>query len=101
VLIQDPVTGNPVGGLWGRTSYDGLFVELFVVPEPFRGQRLGSDILRQAEDIARSRGCIGVWLDTYSFQAPDFYAKQGYELFGTIDDHPRGKQRFFFKKRLV
>jgi GNAT superfamily N-acetyltransferase len=101
VLIQDPATGKPVGGLWGRTSYDWLFVELFVVPEPFRGQRLGSDILQQAEDIARSRGCIGVWLDTYSFQAPDFYAKQGYELFGTIDDHPRGKQRFFFKKRLV
>jgi GNAT superfamily N-acetyltransferase len=101
VLIQDPITGKPVGGLWGRTSYDWLFVELFVVPEPLRGQRLGADILQQAEDIARARGCVGVWLDTYSFQAPGFYAKQGYELFGAIDDHPRGRQRFFYKKRLI
>jgi GNAT superfamily N-acetyltransferase len=101
VLLQDPVTGKAVGGLWGRTAYDWLFVEMFVVPEPFRGQGLGSNILAQAETIARARGCIGVWLDTYAFQAPDFYAKRGYEQFGTIEDHPRGMQRLFFKKRLT
>jgi GNAT superfamily N-acetyltransferase len=101
VLIQDPETGKPVGGLWGRTVYDWLLVELFVVPEAFRGQHFGADILKRAEDIARARGCIGVWLDTYEFQAPGFYARQGYELFGTIDDHPRGMHRLFFKKRLV
>jgi GNAT superfamily N-acetyltransferase len=101
VLIQDPETGKPVGGLWGRTVYDWLFVELFVVPEAFRGHGVGSDILSQAEDIARARGCIGLWLDTYAFQAPGFYSRQGYELFGTIDDHPRGQHRFFFKKSLV
>ncbi len=101
VLIHDPATQKAVGGLWGRTVYDWLFVELFVVPEPFRGQHLGSEILARAEDIARTRGCIGVWLDTYEFQAPGFYAKQGYELFAAIDDHPRGMHRFFFKKRLV
>jgi GNAT superfamily N-acetyltransferase len=101
VLIQDPETGKPVGGLWGRTAYDWLFVEMFVVPEPFRNHGPGSGILKRAEDIARARGCIGVWLDTYSFQAPDFYIKQGYQLFGTIDDHPRGRQRLFFKKGLV
>jgi GNAT superfamily N-acetyltransferase len=101
VLIQDPATGKTVGGLWGRTIYDWLYVELFVVPETFRGRRLGSTILKRAEDIALARGCIGVWLNTYEFQAPDFYTKQGYELFGSIDDHPLGQHRFFFKKYLV
>jgi GNAT superfamily N-acetyltransferase len=101
VLIHDPETQQAIGGLWGRIVYDWLYVEMFVVPEAFRGHRLGSDILKQAEDIARARGCIGVWLDTYEFQAPDFYAKQGYELFATIDDHPLGQHRFFFKKYLV
>jgi GNAT superfamily N-acetyltransferase len=101
VLIQDPATGEPVGGLWGRTSFDWLYVEMFVVPEAFRGRHLGSGVLKRAEEIARARGCIGVWLDTYQFQAPGFYAKQGYDLFGTIDDHPRGKRRLFFKKNLV
>lgn len=98
VLINDPVTGETLGGLWGKTVYDWLFVELFVVPESFRGQRLGSEILERAETIARERGCVGAWLDTYAFQAPDFYKKHGYELFGVIEDHPRGLRRFFFKK---
>jgi hypothetical protein len=44
--------------------------------------------------------CVGIWVDTYGFQARGFYEKLGYELFGTIDDHPRGSHRFFFRKRL-
>jgi GNAT superfamily N-acetyltransferase len=99
ILIRDD-DGNTIGGLWGKTAYDWLVVELFVVPEQFRGQDLGSDILSRAEQIARERGCIGVWLDTYEFQALGFYRKLGYELFGTVDDHPRGSRRFFVKKLL-
>lgn len=97
VLVQD-ADGKTIGGLWGKTVYDWLIVELFVVPEQFRRQDLGSDILSRAETIARERGCIGAWLDTYEFQALAFYQKQGYELFGTVDDHPRGSRRFFVKK---
>ncbi len=100
VLIQDPDSGQTIGGLWGKTIYDWLFVELLVVPDRFRGQDIGSQILTRAEDIARSRGCVGVWLDTYAFQAPGFYSKLGYETFGVLDDHPRGSHRFFLKKRL-
>lgn len=99
VLVQDS-DGNTIGGLWGKTSYDWLIVELFVVPEQFRGQDLGSSILSRAEAAARERGCIGAWLDTYEFQALGFYKKQGYELFGTVEDHPRGSRRFFVKKQL-
>ena len=101
ILINDPVTNEPVGGLWGKTAYNWCFVELFVIPEQFRGNDLGSKILSQAEDIARTRGCTGLWLDTYWFQARPFYEKQGYEVFGALDDYPRGGQRFFLKKSLV
>ena len=100
ILIQDE-SGATVGGLWGKTVYDWLFVELFVVPESFRRQKLGSRILAQAEDLARQRGCIGVWLDTYDFQARGFYERCGYDVFGTIDDHPRNGCRFFLRKRLA
>ena len=51
-------------------------------------------------DVARQRGCIGAYLDTFGFQAPNFYPKHGYEIFGTIEDHPRGSRRVFFKKQL-
>jgi GNAT superfamily N-acetyltransferase len=101
ILIHDPATGDPVGGIWGKTAYNWCFVELFVVPEQFRGQDIGSKVLAKAEEIARERGCIGLWLDTYWFQARPFYEKQGYEVFGSLPDYPRGGPRYFLKKSLV
>ncbi len=87
------------GGLYGWTIYDWLFVELLFVPEPMRGQRLGAELVTRAEAEARARGCIGAWLDTFSFQARGFYEKLGYELAGTIPDHPRGGARCILAKR--
>ena len=91
--------GTLAGGLYGWTIYDWLFVELLFVPEQLRGQRLGAKLLAQAEDEARARGCMGAWLDTFSFQARGFYEKLGYELAGTIPDHPRGGARYILAKR--
>ncbi len=67
----------------------------------FRGQDVGTKVLKLAEDIARERGCIGLWLDTYWFQARSFYEKQGYEVFGELPDYPHGGPRYFLKKSLV
>jgi hypothetical protein len=52
-----------------------------------------------AEAEARSRGCVGSYLDTFSFQARPFYEKQGYSLFATIADYPPPHSRFFLSKR--
>jgi GNAT superfamily N-acetyltransferase len=100
IVIRDPEANKTIGGLWGRTAFDWLFVELFFVPEHLRGQGFGSQILRQAESIALQRNCAESWLNTYSFQAPGFYLKQGYEIFGKLDDFPKGSSRFFFRKAL-
>jgi GNAT superfamily N-acetyltransferase len=89
-----------VGGLWGRLHYDWLFIEMLLVPEQLRGEGSGSRLLVKAEEFARERGCVGVWLDTHGFQAPHFYLKQGYERFGSLADHPRGFDRIFFRKYL-
>jgi hypothetical protein len=40
-----------------------------------------------------------VWLDSFSFQAPGFYKKLGYSVFGTLPDFPKGETRYFFSKR--
>lgn len=92
--------GRPVGGLLGFALFDWLFVELLFVPEAARGQGMGSQLIARAEAFAREQGLAGVWLDTFSFQAPGFYEKLGYAVFGSIDDHPRGGSRFFLLKRL-
>jgi GNAT superfamily N-acetyltransferase len=99
LLLRD-AAGGTIGGLWGRSMYDWLYVELVAVPEPLRRKGVGSQLMRRAEAVAAERGCVGVWVDTYGFQAREFYEKLDYDIFGTIDDHPRGSQRFFFSKRL-
>jgi GNAT superfamily N-acetyltransferase len=88
-----------VGGLWGVCAYDWLAIELLFVPEQLRGRAIGRDLVAKAEEAALSRGCIGAWLDTFSFQARGFYEKLGYVLAGQIDDHPLGGARYFLKKR--
>jgi GNAT superfamily N-acetyltransferase len=93
--------GNLEGGLWGRAAFDWLFVEYLAVPPHLRGNGAGTALMLQAERIAREHGCIGIWLDTFSFQARPFYEKLGYTLFGQLDDHPRGGTRYFMQKRLA
>lgn len=88
------------GGLWGESYWDWLLVELLVVPEELRGQGLGARFLRQAEEWAKNQGCVGIWLDTFSFQAPGFYEKQGYSIFGTLEHYPKQHRRFFLQKMI-
>ena len=92
--------GNTIGGLWGHRYYRWLFIDLLVVPDRLRGQGLGTELLRQAEAEARAQGCVGVWLETFSFQAPDYYPRHGYAVFGEIADYPAPHHRLFFSKRL-
>ena len=99
-LILTDEDGEQVGGLWGRYTYDWLFIEYLAVPEPHRRGNYGTALMNQAEDAARGAGCIGIWLDTFQFQARGFYEKLGYEVFGTLDDQPIGQQQFFMRKRL-
>ena len=97
IALKDEA-GAIAGGLWAVAVFDWMHVELLYLPEALRGQDLGTRLLAQAEQIARERGLIGMWLDTFSFQARGFYEKQGFTCAGEIEDHPRGGARYFMKK---
>jgi GNAT superfamily N-acetyltransferase len=92
--------GSMAGGLWGFTWARWLFVELLVVPEAMRGSGLGTRMMQMAEAEARRRGCVGIWLDTHSFQARPFYEHLGYSVFATLADFPPGHAKFYLMKRL-
>nr|WP_240164143.1 GNAT family N-acetyltransferase [Pseudomonas allii] len=98
-LIKDDA-GATQGGLYAKISGQWLFVELLVVPEVARGQGLGAKLMNKVEALAREKGCQGIWLDTFSFQAPDFYRRLGFSIFGELKDYPvAGYNRFFMQKR--
>jgi GNAT superfamily N-acetyltransferase len=93
--------GAIAGGLWGMASYHWLFVQYLVVPASMRGHGHGSALMLAAEFEARRLDCVGLWLDTFSFQARGFYEKLGYRCFGQIEDYPPGEARFFLSKRIA
>ena len=89
-----------VAGLAGETYSGWLFVRYLWVSDDLRGQGVGRQVLGAAEDRACERGCHSAWLDTFSFQAPDFYRKLGYQVFGELDWSPDHK-RIFLRKQLA
>ena len=84
------------GGMWG--GY--LEIKNLWVREDLRGQGLGRRLLLAAEQQAHARGCGQVLLDTHDFQAPEFYKKLGYTVFGTFEGIGGRYSRYYFSKQL-
>jgi GNAT superfamily N-acetyltransferase len=90
--------GEIQGGLSGATGRGLLHVDLLWVRPERRKEGLGSKLLLAAEAEARARGCNGVWLDTFDFQARPFYERHGYVVFGELGGFANGHARFFMSK---
>ena len=93
----DHVVAGVCGNTWGGTcELRQLWVE-----ESLRNRGFGTKLLQAAEQEARRRSCTQIILMTFSFQAPGFYGKHGFEVVATIDNHPRGHQNVLMRKRLA
>jgi GNAT superfamily N-acetyltransferase len=92
--------GTVVGGILGHTRWRWLYIAKLWVDEGVRGRGLGAQLMEAAEELARSRGCTDVSLDTFDYQARPFYEKLGYELFGTLEGYPPGSRQYYLRKRL-
>lgn len=99
ITVRD-ADGKIAGGLWGLAGYGFLFVHLFALGKA-KGVGLGREVMGLAEAEARRRGLLGIWLDTWTFQAPGFYQKLGFVEFGRIGDYPPGHDRVFYVKRFA
>jgi GNAT superfamily N-acetyltransferase len=99
LFARDP-SGKVQGGVRGQTYWSWCSIDVLSVAAPYRRQGIGSRLLARTEEIARARDCIGIRLDTTSFQAPEFYRRHGYTEFGRLDDCPPGHTRHWFMKRL-
>jgi GNAT superfamily N-acetyltransferase len=89
------------GGLLGDTNWDWLHIEILAVTADLGGRGYGRQLMEQAEALARERGCVGAWVDTYSFQSPGFYQRLGYRVFGMLPSYPGAEQRIFLMKTLA
>jgi GNAT superfamily N-acetyltransferase len=99
-VLQGP-DEEVLGGLIGATHWAWFYIDLMWVEEGLRGQGYGHCLLTLAEAEAHKRGARHAYLDTFSFQAPEFYKKHGYKVFGELQDFPTGHTRFYLTKALL
>jgi Predicted acetyltransferase len=90
--------GRIYGGATGILYRYALFIHVLWISDELRGQGYGSKLLKELEEKVRAKGCRLIHLDTWDFQAPEFYKKQGFELFGTLEGFPEGFKRHYLRK---
>jgi ribosomal protein S18 acetylase RimI-like enzyme len=100
VVIRDKEQ-NVRGGLFGNSDWDVFNIDTVWIEEALRGRGFGRELLRLGENVAVERGCKIAVLMTISFQAREFYEKQGYKVFGQLDGYPAGYSSYWLTKKLV
>ncbi len=100
IFVRDE-TGTIAGGilcdLWGSWMH----ITYLWVADGLRDQGYGTQLMLAAENEAREKGCRGIFLETHSFQAPDFYTRFGFQVVGELKDYPPGHSQFLMSKSLV
>lgn len=100
VLAARDASGGWIGGINGLIHWRWLYVAQFLIAPGWRGQGLGRALLAEAESLARENGCVGIYLDTFSPRALDFYRANGFVVAGQIANFPPGAARTYLSKAL-
>ncbi len=94
------IDNSVVGGAVGLINWNWLYVSTLWVSPDQRNAGLGSRLLNELMQVGNRRGCIDVHLDTFTFQAPGFYEKLGFEQFARLDNYPDGHSRCFYRRKI-
>lgn len=100
ILIKDS-KNTTLGGIILSFLYNGMKIDSLWVDASIRGQEFGKKLICEAEKEGIKRNCTFVYTDTFSWQAPDFYKKLGYEEYGKLDEFPEGNALTYFRKKLL
>jgi ribosomal protein S18 acetylase RimI-like enzyme len=98
--VYESDSGNVEAGSCGHTWGGCCYISYLWVSESFRARGVGSELLCAVEGHARKKRCRVVLVSSHSFQAPEFYARRGYEQVARVQDHPIGHANVFYAKRL-
>jgi ribosomal protein S18 acetylase RimI-like enzyme len=99
-IIRD-ADNNIIAGITGWSWAHISEITLLWVKESFRRKNLGAKLLAEAERHITTKGCSAVMVRSYSFQAPRFYEKHGYEICCTVNDFPKGHKQFCLMKTFM
>lgn len=93
--------GTVVGGLLAVLCWNWIEVDILWVDLAYRQKGVGTQLLNKIEKIALEKDCTFIKLNTFSFQAPNFYRKNGYEQYALLEHAPEGASHNYFKKSIA
>lgn len=92
--------GTILGGLVGHIDWECFFIDILWVDESLRGLGKGQQLIQEAEALAIKKECRFIRLETFSFQAPEFYKRLGFMEMGKLEDFPKGYTHYYMYKEL-
>ena len=93
--------GNLIALLHAQQVLENIHIKALVVEPDYQKKGLGASLLAELEEKAMAEGVSSITLSTKSYQAKDFYLKQGYENYAILEDVPqKGITKYHFIKRL-
>lgn len=93
-------SGKVFGGIQAFLDTESVYTDVLWVEKIFQKQGYGAKLLRAVEREAIENGCIFSLVDTWDFQAEEFYLKNGYKRIGEIKNYWHGHSKIFLRKRL-
>ncbi|EJP6473717.1 GNAT family N-acetyltransferase [Clostridium sporogenes] len=99
--VVEDTKGEIIAGILSKIyCWNCMYIDALWVKGQYRKDGLGTKLLKEVEKIAKDKNCKLIHLDTFDFQAKDFYVKHGYEIFGILDQCPENHKRYFMKKNI-
>ena len=81
-------------------TWNGMHIDSLWVDISLRGKDYGTKLMHMAEKEALKRNCTIAFTDTFSWQAPGFYEKLGYTLYGQLEGFPEDNSLSYYSKKL-
>ena len=69
-----------LGFVTGNSYYKEVHIGDLIIFEEHRNKHIGTKLMQAVEDYFKDKGFEHMNLSTYSFQAPEFYEKCGFEV---------------------
>ena len=89
-----------VGGCNGAILHDWSYVYQLWVSESLRGQGYGTQLMLSAEKLAADHKSRFIAVNTYAFEAPDFYKKLGFYVEFERHNPEKDSTFYFLRKNL-
>jgi GNAT superfamily N-acetyltransferase len=89
-----------IGGATIWEHSDALYIDILWVEENYREKGIGSQLIHEVFKQATVKNINKIFVDTYEFQAVDFYKKHGFFVIGRLEEYLLGYDRIYLRINL-